>query len=79
MYEMRIYYCTKYGYGIPEVIKRKYNMNLLNICMNSDYIITEALYPLFPMNSLQSFVTKYAKNKVVKGLIKMLWHIESLF
>ncbi len=78
MYEMRIYYCNKYGYELPAKIKREYNMQLANICMNSDFVDADALYPFFPMNALQLLCFKQAtKHRVLVPIIKLLWSLES--
>lgn len=54
MYEMRIYYCIKYGYDIPQIIKRKYNRALAVLRMNNIYIGRKPLYDIFSMNSIQN-------------------------
>ena len=77
MFEMRVYYCNKYGYEIPSTIKRSYNKYLVDACFKLNFAMTDALYPLFPMNVLQTYFLRMAQSYTfVKVLIEMIWHVE---
>ena len=79
MFEMRVYYCKKYGYLVPDVIKRKYNRSLVDCIMQIDFVESNAYYPLFPMNFIQSGVFYWAKtNKLFKNVIHIIWKFENL-
>lgn len=45
--EMDVYYCNKYGYSIPSLIKREYNHAYFNIVFSNTNISPNALYPPF--------------------------------
>ena len=79
MFEMRVYYCIKYGYEVPLVTKRKYNKYLIDCSLSSGFEMDKALYPLFPMNFFQTSIYRIAahNNCVVKRIIQTIWKIES--
>ena len=49
MYEMRVYYCIKYGYDIPMVIKWAYNKSMFSLYSNNIILDREPLYSYFPI------------------------------
>ena len=77
MQEMRVYYCQKYNYEIPEEIKRRYNIALVDSVINSDFKDSMASCPLFPMNKIQLFFYKKApNNRFAKQIIHFMWRVE---
>ena len=50
MFDMRIYYCEKYNYTIPNIIKRKYNLSLIDLLINDKKAIEHDYRPLYKMN-----------------------------
>ena len=56
MYEMRCYYCEKFGYEIPKYIKKKYNNAYLNSIIVNQKGPADPLYGLFRINAIQYYV-----------------------
>lgn len=79
MYEMRIFYCKKYGYGIPNIIRKRYNRTLANLIFHDIKIGREPLFPLFKMNYIQSFLFCYTKkHRNFFKLIEFVWLFEKV-
>lgn len=77
MFEMRLFYCMKYGIEIPQIIKAKYNKALLLLIINGDSIGREPLYAPFAMNRFQTMIYNVAvRHRKVFSFIKMMWFIE---
>ena len=51
MYEMRVFYCMKYGYKIPVALKWDYNKAMFALFSNCDILDREPLYDYFPILS----------------------------
>lgn len=76
MYEMRCYYCEKYGYSIPKSLKKKYNSAYKDLFVFSGEIMPSPLYGLFKLNPIQFKVdTLVTNNGLVKSLYKKLFPI----
>ena len=79
MFEMRIYYCKKYNYAIPNSIKRNYNKSLGFIELKKIKNEREPLYEMFPMNILQQKLFLLARNfNILKKFIFLMWKIEKI-
>lgn len=76
MYEMRCYYCEKYGYSIPKQLKKKYNTVFKDRIALSGEIMPLPFYGLFKLNPIQyridSLVTK---NDFIKALYKKIFPV----
>ena len=76
MFEMRCYYCEKYGYSIPKQIKKKYNTAYKDIVALSDEIKTAPIYGLFKLNPIQfKFDTLVLNNGFVRSLYKKMFPV----
>lgn len=58
-YEMRCYYCGKYGYSIPKSLKKEYNKAYKDIMIELGIIKPEPLYGIFKLNAIQYEIDKY--------------------
>lgn len=63
MYEMRCYYCEKYGYSIPKSLKKKYNSAYKDLVVFSSEMIPSPLYGLFKLNPIQFKIDTLITNK----------------
>lgn len=75
MTEMRIYYCQKYHYKIPEAILNKHNNNLINYTIyDSSY---KPLYDLMKPTKIQKIKYSLSKKKSLSMLILITNFIKS--
>lgn len=80
MFEMRMFYCSKYGYDVPTKILREYNRSAVDLLIDNDISISKLPYPLYSMNTVQTIILKLAKNvSLFKYLIRLMWKIEYVF
>ena len=81
-YEMRVYYCYKYGFSIPRQIKRRYN-NCLFDCIFFDQVSPQPIYPPFKLNLIDKWLSSNIENtrvsKVYRQLLYPLRHLFELF
>lgn len=68
--DMRVYYCKKYGYEIPEKLKYRYNKALIDLKINN--ISNEASYTSFDINRFyRILIYVYSKNGLLRKCLKM--------
>lgn len=71
MFEMRCYYCEKYGYSIPKQIKKKYNVALKRIVAIEGNVTPSPIYGLFRFNNIQYRVDSFfLKNHMIHIIYK---------
>lgn len=76
MFEMRVYYCLKYKYTIPQRIKCLYNKALTNLYIHNLPINQETIEP-FSMGRIQSFFFNKAKSsRRYDKIIQLIWKCE---
>jgi glycosyltransferase involved in cell wall biosynthesis len=77
MYEMRVFYCNKYEYTIPNKLKIKYNSAYIRLLIKGEPF--DALYDIFHINKLyDSFVFNANLISKHKELFNLLYHTKSL-
>lgn len=77
MFEMRIYYCNKYGYEVPKRVKHEYNRAAINLILENSCESNNLLYPLYKMNALQNImVNKANEYGYIKNVISIISKIE---
>ena len=77
MYEMRIYYCNKYGYKIPQKIKIEYNKCAIGMMKGNGWDDTILPYPLYKMNFFQSLIAKkIRKQAYLRYWITFMYRVE---
>lgn len=89
MYEMRVYYLSKYGFEIPKVIKLRYNFSYYDyILSTSSPSDKEPIFPPFSINFIydnlsrifrQSSIYKYLYREDSKLILYMRYMIIKLF
>lgn len=72
MYEMRIYYCKKYGYNIPRKIKQEYNKCAIKILIDNGLDNTLLPYPLYKINLFQNHMIQ---RLLRRGKIGRFWEL----
>ena len=79
MFEMRIYYCNKYGYKVPSKVKRDYNKCALKIMMDGQLNNIILPYPIYKMNFLQSLFVNAEKNDIrLKSVVLLIHKVEDI-
>lgn len=79
MYDMRIYYCNKYGYGIPFSIRKLYCEALVDCIYSGIVIDIDNNEQINKINSFQKLVIKKSiNNNLLKLIVRLIWKIEHI-
>lgn len=65
--EMFVYYCHKYNYKIPFLVKYRYNTSYMSVMVNDGEVKPPALYKIFP---LLYYSNKLSNNRAYNLLLK---------
>ena len=79
MYDMRIYYCNKYCYGIPFSIRKLYCEALVDCIYSGIEIDINNNEQINKINSFQKLVIKKSiNNNLIKLIVRLIWKIEHI-